>query len=266
MRIGIISGSGAYAWPGLTDPAPRTVVTPYGEVPVTIGRLGAVEVVHLSRHGAGHARLSTQVTHKANLAGLQACAVDAVYSLTVCGSVDPALTPGTLVAFDDLYFLSNRLPDGSVCTWFDTPGAGRAHWIFDSPFSAELRAAVLAAGAAAGTPVVDGGCYGYVDGPRFNTRTEIAALGGVGVAAVSQTAGPEIVLAGEAELPLALIGFVTDHCNGTAPGGADTPVEELIRLLQASGAIFADLIAATLPVLAAGPAPTPPGVVHRFGS
>ncbi|MGQ0632273.1 MAG: MTAP family purine nucleoside phosphorylase [Sporichthyaceae bacterium] len=266
MRVGIISGSGAYVWPGLLQASSRTVGTPYGEVPVTTGRIGEIDVVHLSRHGAGHARLSTQVTHKANMSALRSCEVDAVYSLTVCGSVDPALTPGTLIAFDDLYFLSNRLPDGSICTWFDTPEAGRAHWIFESPFSPEVRAAVLAAGTAAGTPVVDGGCYGYVDGPRFNTRTEIAALGGIGVAALSQTAGPEIVLAGEAELPLALLGFVTDHCNGTAPGGHDTPVADLIRLLQASGAIFADLIAATLPVLAAGPAPTPPGVVYRFGS
>lgn len=264
MRVGIISGSGAYSWPGLEDGEPRTVDTPYGTVPVTVGRIGAVDVVHLSRHGSGHARLSTQVTHKANLSALRACGVDAVYSLTVCGSVDPTLTPGTLVAFDDLYFLHNRLPDGSICTWFDTPDAGRAHWIYDRPYSPQLRAALLRAAAQSGRRVVDGGCYGYVDGPRFNTRTEVAALAAAGVSAISQTAGPEVVLAGEALLPLALLGFVTDHANGAAPAGQDTPVEELIRMLEASKDILANLIAATLPVLAAGDKPTPPGVVYRF--
>jgi 5'-methylthioadenosine phosphorylase len=51
------------------------------------------------------------------------------------------------------------------------------------------------------------GCYGHVEGPRFNTRTEIAALAAAGVVAVSQTAGPEVVLAAEAELPMALVGI-----------------------------------------------------------
>ena len=60
----------------------------------------------------------------------------------------------------------------------------------------------------------DGGCYGHVDGPRFNTRTEIAHARGGGVTAVSQTAGPETVLAGEAEIPYALLGYATDYANG----------------------------------------------------
>ena len=32
--------------------------------------------------------------------------------------------------------------------------------------------------------------------------------------AVSQTGGPETVLAGEAEIPYALIGYATDYANG----------------------------------------------------
>ena len=34
---------------------------------------------------------------------------------------------------------------------------------------------------------------------------------------MSQTGGPETVLAGEARLPFALVGFVTDHANGVMP-------------------------------------------------
>ncbi|MGQ0626358.1 MAG: MTAP family purine nucleoside phosphorylase [Sporichthyaceae bacterium] len=266
MRVGIISGSGTYHWPGLRDPVPRTVRTEHGAVEVTTGWIDEVQVVHLTRHGRGHARLSTQIPHKANMAALRECEVDAIYSLTVCGSVDPALTPGTLVVFDDLYFLGNRFPDGQLVTWFDTPAAGRGHWIFEVPYSAELRAAAIAAAGSCARRLVDGGCYAHVDGPRFNTRTEIAALASVGVSAVSQTAAAEVVLAGEAGIPLALIGFVTDHANGTAPGGHDAPVEELIALLQASGVDFAALLSGALPLLAAGPMPRPAGIVYRFGS
>ena len=65
----------------------------------------------------------------------------------------------------------------------------------------------------------DGGCYGHVDGPRFNTRAEIRGLAACGVTAVSQTAGPETVLCGEAELPYALLGFLTDYANGVKRRG-----------------------------------------------
>jgi 5'-methylthioadenosine phosphorylase len=132
MRVGIITGSGSYAWPGLTGQRSRQVETGYGAADVTVGRFAGVDVVHLSRHGSGHSRLSNHVPHKANLAALRACEVDAVISLTVCGGLDPDLPLGSLIAFDDRYFPSNRLPDGSLCTWCDTVGQpGRGHWIFD---------------------------------------------------------------------------------------------------------------------------------------
>jgi purine nucleoside phosphorylase len=121
---------------------------------------------------------------------------------------------------------------------------------------------VLAAAAAeAGVPARDGGCYGHVDGPRFNTRTEIAGLRGVGVTAVSQTGGPEAVLCGEAELPYALMGYATDYANGVA--AEPTPVEELIRLMGESTGAFAAVLLAALPRLDAAEL-SPPGVVYRF--
>ena len=77
-----------------------------------------------------------------------------------------------------------------------------------------MRAGLVAGARSAGLEVRDGGTYGHVDGPRLNTVSEIAQLAAAGVAAVSQTGGPETVLAGEARLPFALVGFVTDHANG----------------------------------------------------
>ncbi|UQA91959.1 MTAP family purine nucleoside phosphorylase [Streptomyces halobius] len=262
MRIGVITGSGSYDWPHMASAAPQTVTTAYGQVTVTEGRLKGVEIVQLSRHGAGHHRLSHQVDHKANLTALQAANVDAVVSLTVCGAVDPATPPGSLIIFDDLYFPANRLPDGTPCTWHDTPGkAGRGHWIFDRPFSEPLRQALITAAHETRAPVVEQGVYGHVDGPRFNSRAEIAALATAKVTAVSQTAGPETVLAGEAELPLALVGFVTDYANGIAP--EPEPVQALLNRMAASKTIFAELVARAVPTLNAA---TPAGFVHRFDS
>lgn len=263
MRAGIITGSGSYAWPSLVSARSAAIATGYGDVDVTEGGIGDVEVVHLARHGAAHARLSNQIAHRANLAALRKRGVDLVVSVTVCGAVDPALALGSLVVFDDLHFPSNRLPDGSLCTWHDTPGAaGRGHWIFERPFSPELRAAAIDAARDLGVPVVDRGCYGHVDGPRFNSRSEIAALARVGVTAVSQTAGPEVVLAGEAGLPLLLLGYPTDYANGVLE--VLRPVDELAAHMRASTAVFTRVVDATVTRLT--DVPPPVGTVYGIGS
>ena len=247
MRIGILTGSGSYALPGIEADAPAEFVeTRFGPAPVTAGRFSGTDVLHVSRHRPGHERLSSQVTHQANIAALKERGAEAILAVTVCGALDPELELGTLVVFDDLHFPVNRLPDGSLCTLYTEPGeAGRGHWIYDRPFSEPLRAALLAGAREVGHPVRDGGCYGHVDGPRFNTRTEIRQLRVAGVTAVSQTAGPETVLSGEAEIPYALIGYATDYANGVRE--EPTPVEELIRLIGASGETFASTLYAAVP-------------------
>ncbi|HTX30928.1 MAG TPA: MTAP family purine nucleoside phosphorylase [Solirubrobacteraceae bacterium] len=264
MAIGIITGSGTYALPEFGEAEALDVATPFGACAVTRGHFGGVEALHLSRHGPGHARLSNHVTHRANIWALKELGAEAVIGCTACGAVDPSLELGSLVVFDDLHFISNRLPDGSLCTFFAEPGdPQRAHWILHGgPFSADVRRALVEASAAAGHPARDRGTYGHVDGPRFNTPAEIAQLAGCGVTAVSQTGGPETVLCGELELPFALVGFVTDYANQVRPG-EPTPVETLIELMGRSTAIFADVLRRALPRLEEA-APRPVGTVYRF--
>jgi purine nucleoside phosphorylase len=261
MRVGVLTGTGTYALDE-SGASPERVATPYGDALVTRGEAEGVEVLHISRHEEGHKRLSNQVAHRANVAALKELGADAVLAVTVCGAVDPTVPLGSLIVFDDLHFLTNRLADGSLCTFHDTPAApGRGHWIIESPFSAPLRAALVEACVEVGVPARDGGCYGHVDGPRFNTRAEIRSLAAAGVTAVSQTAGPETVLCGEAELPYALLGYATDYANGVSEEA--TPVEELLRLIGASKDVFRSVLGRALPrVAAAELAPT--GVVYRF--
>ena len=262
MRVGVITGTGTYALPGLGEGRPEEVATPYGTARVTRGSTGDVEVVHLSRHEEGHRRLSNHVAHRANIAALGELGVDAVLAVTVCGAVDPTVELGSLIVFDDLHFVSNRLADGSLSTFHTEPGdRARAHWIFESPFAAELRAALLEGSRAAGHAFRADGCYGHVDGPRFNTRAEIRGLASCGVTAVSQTAGPEAVLSGEAEIPYALLGYATDYANGVMEEA--TPVEELLALIERSSEVFATALEATLPLLPAA-RPQASGFVYRF--
>lgn len=262
MKLGIITGSGTYRLPGLSQVETRRAQTRDGAVELSSGQLAGVEILHVSRHGDGHERLSSQVNHRANVLALRDAGAQAVLGVTVCGAVDPSIELGTLLVFDDLHFLANRLPDGSICSLYDEPGMpGRGHWIFEAPFSEPLRDALVGAAADAGHAVRDGGCYGHVDGPRFNSRAEIRSLASCGVSAVSQTAGPETVLCGEAELPYALLGYATDYANGVAE--AATPVSELTRLIEASTGAFADTLAAAVAGLA-GTTPAPVGTHIRW--
>jgi purine nucleoside phosphorylase len=266
MAIGIITGSGTYALPDFEAADAEPMSTPFGEVAVSRGRLAGVEALHVSRHGPGHERLSSSVAHRANTWALHQLGAEAVIGCTACGAVDPGLPLGSLVVFDDLHFPANRLPEGDLCTFFPAPGArGRGHWILHGgPFSAGVRAALLDGARAAGLEVRDGGAYGHVDGPRFNTPCEIAQLAGCGVVAVSQTGGPETVLCGELELPYGLIGFLTDYANEVRPG-EPTPVATLIELIGRSTTSFAATLREALPRLA-GSAPTAAGAMYRFSS
>jgi 5'-methylthioadenosine phosphorylase len=262
MRVGIVTGTGTYALPELEVGERHDVETPFGAAQVSAGSLGGVEVLHVSRHGEGHVRLSSSVNHRANVLALKALGADCAIGLTVCGAVDLTVPLGGLILFDDLHFPVNRLPDGSLCTLH--PEAGdprRGHWIYEGPFSEGVRRALAEGIAAAGLEFRDGGTYGHVDGPRFNTRSEIAQLAAARVTAVSQTAGSETVLCGEAELPYALLGYATDYANGVAEEA--TPVSELVRLMGESTQAFARVLAATLPSLE-GREIAPAGVMYRF--
>jgi 5'-methylthioadenosine phosphorylase len=257
--IGLITGTGLYELEGLEERRAETVQTPYGSARVVSGRLAGVRVLHVPRHGAGHARLSHQVNARANVAAIARLGAAALVSTTVCGALDPSLELGSLVVFGDLHFPSNRLPDGSLCTLFTGPEIpGRGHWIYELPFGPGVRAGLVEGARSAGLPVRDGGTYGHVDGPRFNSVSEIAQLATAGVTAVSQTGGPDTVLAGEARLPFALVGFVTDHANGVMP--ELTPAETLERLLRESAGVLQRALRSALPAIARDPGP-PAGMV-----
>src|ERR687895_1388468 len=153
-------------------------------------------------------------------------------------------------------------PDEELGTFYSEPGdRRRGHWIFEDPFSEPLRQALLEGAREAGVEMRDGGVYGHVDGPRFNTRAEIRGLAACGVTHVSQTGGPEAVLCGEAELPYALLGYATDYANGVQE--QPTPVQTLLDMMAASTATFAAVLEAAVPIAAAAEL-RPPGTVYRF--
>lgn len=133
---------------------------------------------------------------------------DLVVSFTVVGVLTSETPLAKPILFDDVFFPSNQLPDGNACTLFDQPSQpGRGHFLVNQPLSSAVRQElkqVLPEALSTGT-------YGHVFGPRFSTRSELNYLQSLGITAISQTSGPEFVLAGELKMPYALVGFGVDY-------------------------------------------------------
>lgn len=255
IDLAIISGSGFYDFPRLEEPEQRTVETAFGDTLVCIGHVGERRVAFIARHGAGHSRLPNMINFRANLSALKKLDVKAIVSTTVCGVLDASLPLAKPIVFSDLYFPDNRLPNGEICSIFSEEGAaGRGHSIFDTPFSDELRDQLIHA---AQDPITDA-VYAHVAGPRFNSKPEIRALQ-PHASFLSQTAGPEIVLAGELEIPMALLGFSVDYANGVS----DVPTP--IQVLQSNLTNSKEAFLAILEKLIRGfEEPSYAGVIYRF--
>ncbi len=245
IDVGVIMGSGLYSFPGAVRE--EVVETGFGEVAVSVGRVGRWRVGAISRHGPGHRFLPHQIQYRANLAALSRLGARAVLATTVVGAVDPALTLGKPVVFEDLFFPENRLPNGEICTIFTEHGdPERGHLILDEPFSPRLRHRLAQTAEKLGLEPTVGGVYGHTNGPRFETRSEIRSLAAAGVTAVSLTCGPEAVLAGELGLPYALAGFPVNYATGVRE---PEPKKDLDRRLALSKKALPRLLLRTIDAL-----------------
>ncbi|MGD9347898.1 MAG: MTAP family purine nucleoside phosphorylase [Candidatus Aminicenantes bacterium] len=236
IDLAIISGSGFYDFPWLEKPKEKTTETSFGKASVWLGRVKQKRIAFIPRHRPGHTLLPNMINFRANLLALKELDVKAIVSTTVCGVLDVSLPLAKPIVFSDLYFPDNRLPDGEICSIFSEEDAPeRGHFLFDRPFSDELRQQLIDAS----EDPIDDAVYAHVNGPRFNTKPEIRSLQRC-ASFISQTAGPEVILAGELEIPIALLGFGVDYANGVSD--IPTPVEILRLNLVNSKGVFLSIL------------------------
>jgi len=253
--LAIVSGSGFYDFPGLESGEDKIVKTRFGDASVRTGQFEGRKIAFLARHGKRHSILPNMINHRANLMALKVLETKAIVATTVCGVLDPNLPLAKLAVFDDLYFPENRLPNGETCSIYDEEGdKSKGHYIFEKPFSEDLRQQFIAA---TDDPITNA-VYAHANGPRFNTQAEIRMMSNY-ASFVSQTAGPEAVLSGELEIPYALLGFGVDYANGVEE--EPTPVDILDENLKDSKAVFTAVIKK---VLKSFTVPQFTGFIFRF--
>lgn len=229
--LAIIGGTGLTRLSTLAVAHREVVRTPYGEPsgPLLFGQIADREAVFLARHGHGHTIPPHRVNYRANLWALRQRGATAVVAVASVGSIVGA-GPGELVLPHQLIdYTADRAQ-----TFFDGGDQRVVHVDFTHPYAPELRATCLAAAAAAGIALIDGGVYGAVSGPRLETAAEIDRMERDGATLVGMTGMPEASLARELGVPYASLCVVVNHAAGRGDSATRISMDGIVRVLEAA--------------------------------
>src|SRR3989338_6354460 len=138
--IGIIGGSGLYQIEGIKKIKEVTLKPPSDNPSdqFITGVLEKTPVVFLPRHGRGHRINPSEINYRANIYGMKKLGVEAIISVSACGSLKEELKPMDFVVPDQ--FLDRTR--GRISTFF-TDGIV-AHVAFADPVSAEIAYVIYA--------------------------------------------------------------------------------------------------------------------------
>ena len=225
--LGIIGGSGLYELPGLVDSREHDIRSPWGAPSDRLwsGRIGATQIVFLSRHGRGHRHAPSDINYRANIDVLKRAGVTDLIAVSACGSFKNELPPGQLVLVDQFVDRTSKRASsffGSGCV---------AHVQFAHPTAPKLRSRIAAAADAEGVAYQMGGTCVCMEGPQFSTLAESMGYRAAGYDVINMSSMPEAKLAREAEMTYALMAMVTDFdCWHPSHESVDVPA--LLRVME----------------------------------
>ncbi|WIG54997.1 MAG: 5'-methylthioadenosine phosphorylase [Rhodanobacteraceae bacterium] len=221
IDLAIIGGTGVYAFPGLQHAQRHRVSTRWGEPSSAIvtGEVQGRRVAFLARHGEGHTIAPHRINYRANIDALHELGVHRVIGVNAVGGIRDDMGPRVLAIPDQLIDYTA----GRASSFCDADGEAVLHAEFGEPYTESLRRGLLSAARRAGIAVIDGGCYGATQGPRLETRAEIARLRRDGCDLVGMTGMPEAALARERGIDYACIAVVANWAAGCGPD-PDAPI------------------------------------------
>lgn len=233
IALAVIGGTGVYKLAALEHVESHLPETRYGfpSGPVHVGMLAGKRVAFLARHGEGHSVPPHKVNYRANLVALQMVGASRVLALNTVGGITDAYGPRVLACPDQLIDYTW----GRISTLSEEEGSEVLHVDFGDPYTPALRAQILAAAQRAQVAVVNGGCYGATQGPRLETKAEIARMKRDGCDLVGMTGMPEAGLARELGLSYACLGIVANWAAGCGDS-AEITMEEVLANVDAASA------------------------------
>jgi len=230
IDLAVIGGTGVYRLPGLQWQDSHALQTRFGAPsgPIRTARIGSAQVAFLARHGEGHALPPHQINYRANLQALHDLGARRVLAINTVGGIGPDYGPRVLAVPDQIIDYTW----GRISTLCEEPGSPVLHVDFGNPYTESLRLDLLAACKDAGVAVVAGGCYGATQGPRLETKAEIARLRRDGCDLVGMTGMPEAGLARELGLSYASLCVVANWAAGCDPADTEITLEEVLANVE----------------------------------
>jgi 5'-methylthioinosine phosphorylase len=235
IDLAVIGGTGLYRLASLEGAEAVTGDTPYGAPsgPIRVGRIAGKRVAFLARHGEGHSLPPHRVNYRANLWTLKDLGARRVLAINTVGGITERFGPRVLALPDQLIDYTW----GRTSSFWDGEGGEVLHVDFGDPYTPSLRREVLEAAAKSGTALVDGGCSGATQGPRLETKAEIARMRRDGCDLVGMTGMPEAGLARELGLDYACLAVVANWAAGCSADEEITLAEVLAHVEAASAGL-----------------------------
>jgi 5'-methylthioadenosine phosphorylase len=240
--IAVIGGSGLTQLANLEITRRQIVRTPFGEPsgPLTFGRIGGNDVVFLARHGYGHTLAPHEINYRANLWALQEKGATRVIAVCSVGGIAPQLSAGTIALPDQIIDYTW----GRTSTFFEGAEQPVTHIDFTYPYDEAMRADLLESARAVNEPLVDGGTYAAVQGPRLETKAEIDRLERDGATMVGMTGMPEAALARELKLAYGALAVVVNPAAGRGSSARSVSFEEIGHVVEQTMARVRRIVAA----------------------
>lgn len=231
-KIAVIGGSRFGSLKNLAITHSTAVSTPYGEpsAPLSYGILGEQEVVYLPRRGSSRPMPPHEINFRANIWALRDAGVKTVLATAAVAAIPNTFEMGAVV-------LPSQLIDytyGRENTFLGED-SGVTHIEFAEPYSEPLRQRLITIAKEKHLSISTDAVYGVTQGPRYETRAEIAKLAKDGCQLVGMTGMPEAALAKELDLDYVCIALVI-----RVAADLNTPINESV--LAKSDAIVEQLV------------------------
>lgn len=206
MKYGIIGGSGLDDPKILENFSEVEIETPFGKPSskLTLGKIGAADVVILARHGKDHSIMPTKVPCRANIWALKEQGCTHILATTACGSLREEIKPGDLIFVDQFIDFTKHRP----LTFFETKVI---HTPMAEPFDKNLRQRLVDAARKLGLRFHEKGTIITIEGPRFSTKAESKMFQLLGADVINMSTVPEVVLANEVKILYQTIAMSTDY-------------------------------------------------------
>ena len=201
----------------------EVITTPYGVVKVQhITTAGGKEAILLTRHSLSLTEDAFETNYRANIYALYMCGVTHIISISLAGSCEYTIKPGSFCLTSDFIDFT-RLRENT----FRREHRLVTHVGMDNDFDEELNDHLESIIKQRNLPYGGRCIYACTDGPRYETGAEVRMFRELGAQLMGVTLVPEAPLAREMEMNYVSINIVARYGTGMDKYTTD---EDILRL------------------------------------